>query len=705
MIFRFIAGIFFCTTLCFAADRNPGYVINYPDDALIQNGGCVYDITNPPQASLTAAAGDGTTDDLQAFIDAFDHVLQLMDNGRAYNNEDVIKNPDGLYIIYLPDGIYNVTDMITYSGPTRFDEGRVDRNENVVGMKFIGQSRNGTIVRLAPNSTGFGDPQNPKAVFPFARPGVEFNNWACKVHGCRNMTIDVTSNAGAVGIDYWSANSGLIMNVLIKADPGAGAIGLHLRIAVAAGYYQDITIDGFEYGIKSDGSERASHPVFEHITLNNQRTAAFSIAEASTTIRKLTTETTAPAIELVENPAQVILLESELDGGAESNTAIDIKGNGHLFARDIVVGGYGTSVRKAGSDIVTGNISEYTSYDWRITRQSDYSMRVPIEDVPIVPFSESTAQWVKPSGYDEASVQAAMNAGKETVYFPGKTPYAFGTVTVPSTVIRIDGMSHDLDGTLRIDESSSTPLVIMDAKEVIVDNRSSRTVIMLASGQWGEIRNDGTRQKWHLCTVGQMRIENVTNAQVWGRWINAEGVRYLTVNNCQWVQMGYKSERQDMPGVQIRDNSRVELLGGTFGVHNDDTLVFVDNSSSAVILANNSGPYSSTLPAIVDEGSDALFKEDFPNRTSEYWFFMCASHSEAMTGIAGDKTLFLPESKDVDFAPALRITNRRPDLSIYDLQGRRFANEPMNHVDKIRGGLYIITLDGGEYCGKRAVIK
>ena len=424
-----------------AASRNPSYIIEYPAGALIQNGGCVYDITNPPEQNLTAAVGNGTTDDHQAFVDALDHVLKLMDNGRPYNDEQVIKNPDGEYTIYLPNGTYKVGDAITYTGPTRFDAGRTDRNENVVGIKFVGQSRDSTIIRLAPNSSGFGDPANPKALLPFARPDCKFNNWASKSHGCRNLTIDVANNKGATGIDYWSANSGLIMNVLVKADDGCGAIGIHFRIAVAAGYFQDITVVNFEYGIKSDGQERASHPVFEHIALNNQRSAAFSVAMASTTIRKLTTNTSATAVELAGNSAQVILLESSLTNGSSSTPAIAIIGTGHLFARDVTVSGYTTSVRKQSSDVISGDIDEYTSYGWRFTRDSTGSLNLPIENVPVVQYSDSS-NWEKPSGFDNAAMQTALSAGKETVYFPHKDGYAAGTVTVPSGISRIEGFGN-----------------------------------------------------------------------------------------------------------------------------------------------------------------------------------------------------------------------------------------------------------------------
>ena len=182
-----------------------------------------------------------------------------------------------------------------------------------------------------------------------------------------------------------------------------------------------------------------------------------------------------------------------------------------------------------------------------------------------------------------------------------------------------------MTGTFTIAETSDKPLVITGVRRAVINNESSRTVVVYHSGGWGEVKNNGTAQKWHLCNIGQINVDRITNAKVWGRWINAEGVRYLTINNCRWVQMGYKSERQDMPGVQINGSSVVEFLGGTFGVENLDTLVQIGNKSQAVIIASNSGPYKSTDPAIVDIGHGSMQKEDFPIRASNYWFFMFAA--------------------------------------------------------------------------------
>ena len=61
------------------------------------------------------------------------------------------------YIIYIPDGTYLLSDTVTYSGPIRAEQKTSGPNkgqwyfERVVRIRFVGQSRNGTVLRLKNN--------------------------------------------------------------------------------------------------------------------------------------------------------------------------------------------------------------------------------------------------------------------------------------------------------------------------------------------------------------------------------------------------------------------------------------------------------------------------------------------------------------------------------------------------------------------------
>ncbi|MGL5864076.1 MAG: glycosyl hydrolase family 28-related protein [Phycicoccus sp.] len=601
--------------------------IVYPADALIQNGGSVYDVRNPPAPELPKALGDGVADDTPALIAAFDHVLKLMDGDEGPSESTTAtKKSGGSFLIYLPEGDYRVVDTITYTGPTRLaknpnsrpgkDRDLVRARENVVGIKFVGETRDGSVIRLAPGSPGFDDPESPRPIVQFIRPEIDFNNRNSIAHGCRNLTIDATDNRGAVGVAYWAANSGFVTNVLIRADENAGAIGIHARTGVLAGYLQDLTIEGFDHGLRFDGPPIASHPVLEYLTLSGQRIAGLSVAQASTTVRNLAVAGGATAVELTGQAAQVILLDSDLDGGGSASSAISQAPQSHLHLRNVTVTGFAGAVKEG--DKVTaapGEIPEYSSIGTRFTRAGKKLLGLEIKDVPIPAYDPDTKNWVKPSGLDQSSVQAAFSAGKPVVYFPSNDEYLIERAEVPATTMLIDGMGGDFSGTLVIAEESDDPLVITDMRRVVVENLTNRAVVLLSSAK--AIVNTVAGTEWYLCNAGGINVEKFSSAHVWGRWINAEGKSYLDVKNCDWVQMGYKTERQGKEAcIQVSDSSNFELLGGTFGVSTSADLIRLDESSQLSAVISNSDPSFSQTSAepIVDAGGELLPKESFPMR-------------------------------------------------------------------------------------------
>jgi hypothetical protein len=601
--------------------------IVYPADALIQNGGSVYDVRNPPLASLPKAKGDGVADDTAALVAAIDHILKLTDNGRPLTDEFVAKAPAGAYIIYLPNGVYRVSDTLTYSGPARFPvterggENPNDKFDTFVGIKYIGETRDGAIIRLAPNASGFADATAPKAVVQFVRPEVTFNNFACDAHGCRNLTIDVTNNRGAVGIAYWSANSGIITNILIRADDNAGYSGIRVPIAVWAGYLQDITIEGFDYGIKSEGQPVASAPVLEYLSLVKQRIAGISIARTSVTIRNLAVSGGATAVELTGPSTQVIILDSDLSGGTSSNHAIRQVAGSHLIMRNVKTAGFAGAVAEGSvTKLALGTALDYSSLAVQYTRAGQKALNLPIKEAPVALYDPDVTKWVKPTGFDQAAVQAAFSSGKPIVYFPSNTEYVWGDVNVPASTKIIDGMGGELRGKIIIAESSPDPLFVCDTRLLDIDNRSNRTIVLYSTLFGSALKNTIAGTEWYLCCVAPNNVSNLRSASVWGRWINIEGTGTFTITNCTWMQMGYKTERQrDNPCIIISESSKFEILGGTVGVGIEMPVLSVDASSqvSAVMNSSHKSYLAATTDTVVDAGSRSLPKTSFPSRNME----------------------------------------------------------------------------------------
>jgi hypothetical protein len=622
-LLRILILLVFSGQVFAAGDRNPGYRIRYSkSDMLIQNGGPVYDVTNPPLNTLTAAVGNGTTDDTTALRDAFDHVRELTGASGT--------NVDGEYIIWIPNGTYLVSDTITYYGPTEFNG---DTNpENTTRIKFIGESRENTTLLLKDNATGFGNSSTPKPVLQYARPDVVFNNLPAQ-NILRNLTVDVGNNSGAVAVDYWAANAGNMHNLHLKSDNGKGAIGIHLRITVQAGYFQDITIDNFQTGIKLTPSAgqtwfegRASHPVYEYITLNSQEIAGVELGRCSASFRKVKSSSGNPAFFLTDDQAHLILLDSDLRNGNSSNAAIQINGQGHYFIRNVDVSGYGHGLKRNSTSIESGRISEAADGAFASTNGSTSSLNLGFNEVPFLYYTTNTSNMIRPSGTSTSNIQSAMDSGKNTVYFTDINGYDFDTVTVPSSVRVINGMFQTLKGTINVNENSSNPLIVMDADFLNVINNSNRKILMYNT-QWNTLEGEG---EWHLVSIGQSIHENITNSEVYARWMNQEGRRALTINNNTWVQMGHKTEHQDDGCIRISGQSDVEILGSTIGVDVDGPVMIIHDDALVTYVGSNSANYTET-DVIKDGPTDTATTSDFELRRPDRYIIHFAAGNAGIT--------------------------------------------------------------------------
>ena len=94
-------------------------------------------------------------------------------------------------------------------------------------MKFVGQSRAGTILRLADHASGFQDAKHPRPVLAYQHPDPGFNNVPAS-NVLRNVTIDVgEGNPVAVGVMFQGANQTDLRNVTIGYTLVNGSPGNH----------------------------------------------------------------------------------------------------------------------------------------------------------------------------------------------------------------------------------------------------------------------------------------------------------------------------------------------------------------------------------------------------------------------------------------------------------------------------------------------
>ena len=275
--------------------------------------------------------------------------------------------------------------------------------ERLVWIRFIGQNRDNTVIKLKDNAPGYGAGAQ-KAVIAYGKSN--FNNRKA-LSALRNLTVDVgNGNAGAVAVDFTGANKAQIDNITLRSGDGSGDCGLLFKRPPVIGYHHDITVDGFDYGLCS----RVGHacaPVFEYVTLRNQNRAGILLSEeaagdkgsgqATLAVRKLRAQGRAPAALLDVEGGHLVLLDSELVGTDAKQPAIDLK-HGQLFASNVSARGYAEAVeQEAKAATKTGDIGLFVS--GKIVNLGDEPApiaRMAVREAPLVEWPAGPDEWATP---------------------------------------------------------------------------------------------------------------------------------------------------------------------------------------------------------------------------------------------------------------------------------------------------------------------
>jgi len=485
------------------------------------------------------AAGDGVTDDT-------DEIKAALAFNRADVNLDYFGRPS---LLFFPAGTYLVSDTLAWIGCC---------------MTLQGEGTASSIIKLKDSAAGFGSVNSPKAVIFTPDGNMSFRQ------NIFDLTVNTGSgNPGAIGLDYISNNWGAIRGVnVITADNNA-----HTGIALTRSWpgpllIRDTGVQGFNIGIDIKHAEYG--PVFENIVLQGQTLAGIRNAGNTITIRKLFSTNSVPALLNTDGIGSAIVLDSALNGGSGSRSALENVGD--LFVRNVTASGY-ASVIKTGSTVVPGlSVSEYTAR----TLFSQFptplrTLSLPISELPT--FYEPISNWHKAlpssssSGASLSALQAAFNSGKSTIYFSyGGSLWGNATLTVPTTVRRIVLFGHVLnnwDGiglVLRVEDNNTAPLIIEGVGYgLTVEHRGSRPLVLKHGGyKYKEFPGAGDL---HLDDVG---IEPVTFSQphrIWARQLNTEGNTTRIVNNGAqlWI-MGLKTEGNGTV-IETKGGGKTELFG------------------------------------------------------------------------------------------------------------------------------------------------
>jgi Pectate lyase superfamily protein len=220
-------------------------------------------------------------------------------------------------------------------------------------------------------------------------------------------------------------------------------------------------------------------------------------------------------------------------------------------------------------------------------------------------------------------IQAALNAGKSVVWFPGPGKFyrITDTLTVPPGVRMIQGVNpiiqasdpnfangNALRGFFKLTGSSSDPPLIFEHIEVGansgdgavgLDHSSTRTVVWkhgILGGGWG---NRMTPNYINSVTGGKLFIEDVIGSKyritgpqkVWARQLNTEygvapTVSISGVGASLWI-LGRKVENSpEQPILRVADGARVEALGlHAYMLDSSGTTPFIENINGHVSIS------------------------------------------------------------------------------------------------------------------------
>lgn len=571
--------------------------IIFPDDAGI------IDVMKDPYYADNTGTTDATAA-IQAALDAY---------------------PNGSRIIYLPHGTYLVSNTLKWPAG---NPGATDYKRTILQ----GQSKDGSIIKLKDNCEGYQDPGNRKAViYTGPAPAQRFRN------AIRNLTVNTgTGNPGASGIQFNTSNEGTMQHIIIKSEDGQGVYGLDLAFAneIGPGLINDLTVEGFDIGVKHGFAINSM--TFENITLRNQKVLAFDNDANVSTIRKLTSENHVTAINNNTTSACMVLLDAVLSGGDDDVPAVLNKGT--LYIRNLSRSGYNITIQSTGGlgiNMSDNIIAEYSSHGRLNLFPSPATMlNLDIKDVPQVPWSE-LSEWVNPISFgavgdgttnDTKAIQDAIDAGKETVYFPGGKQFRIDdTLYIRGEVRRIIGCEGRITGTGVIIFSEGThDTVILERvnglyNSVNLIHDASRTLIFHSSTGI-DVDSYGTGDLFMCNIVIGHFFMHQPGQKIWCRHLNTENgdaVNVLNDGATLWL-FGYKTERGNVK-VKTINRGLTEILG----VHNYSTSsakvdpwFMVEDASLSIACARetnyNNYPYIDYVEETREGESKILKKDDCP---------------------------------------------------------------------------------------------
>lgn len=580
--------------------------------ALPADAGAV-DVTKPPYR----ATGDGRTDDTAALQKALDE-----HTGRGT-------------ILYFPNGVY-LNGVYLVSGTLRLPLKNPRGEMNWGNTHLQGQSRVGVVLRLKDGA--FPDAARPAAVVDSGPHGSAdwFHN------SVRNLTIDTgAKNPGAIGLRFFSNNTGCVRDVTIRSGDGQGVIGLDLAYNDMNGplLIQRVTVRGFGIGVKTGNSVNSQ--TFSHLRVENQTQFGLRNEGQFLSIEDLTSRNAVPALSQASGLIALIGARLTGTGGAAKERAA-VLNEADLYARDLRASGYRTAIESGQSTvtkIIGPNVAEFVSTPpIRLFSSAPKALGLPIREAPEIPWDDP-ATWASPTQFgarpgqeqDAApAIQAAIDSGRATVYLPTGAWRIGQTIHVRGKVRRIFGGESRLEPVAPLSgqarplwkiEAGTGPVVIERLRTdyangpfFFLEQASERTLILrdvVVDFQGPDAyRNTGR---------GPVFIENMVGGpfhfrrqSVWARQLNqeTEGTHLSNAGGSLWI-LGLKTERGGTLIDTHGSGGRTEVLGGLCYTTTAGKLapMFVNRDASVSVTLGERCYSGDPYTIILRETRDGVTKE------------------------------------------------------------------------------------------------
>lgn len=543
--------------------------------------------------------------------------------------------PNGGRIIYLPNGVYNISDTLHWPRgvPLASDYKRTI---------LQGQSRNGVVIRLKNNSPKFQNSKKPRPVistgfdpdldrkskdFKASKKAQRFGN------AVRNLTINTgKNNPGTQGLNFIANNQGSVRSVKIISEDRKGRTGLELTHGeIGPLLVQDVEIIGFDRGIRTKNGINSI--TMQNITVKEQNQFGLYNGGQVLSLEGFTSVNSVPAIINGRNPhkgydrgSTLTLINAKLMGRAGAEKIPAISSVGFIYARNITSSGYrnilSSNARKAKKHIKGSKINQHTTRPIISKFPSPKkSLQLPIKEFPKVAW-ENPNKWANVEDFgaiandkkdDTAAFQAAIDSGATTVLVPRKGTFIInGSLRLRGNIRRFLGTTGWLKGKGEIvaDNGTQATLIVEDffvehKSKLKWKNITNRTVVYRSITNF-DLESEGTGDLFiDDVAMDKLRLLNPKQS-IWARQLNIEGSSHANIINDGaklWI-LGLKTE-QGKTKIDTRLGGSTELLGG---------LIYAAGRQKATDplfrIRNSSASFAGVAEAFFDKDTYRIWVEE-----------------------------------------------------------------------------------------------